>query len=187
MPDKSSLRAYFLKLRAGIPEPKREDASFSAAKNFLSKFGVKNTDIVSAYYPINNEINPLPIVSALNKDSITTALPVIVAQNEPLIFREWQYQNELVSDSFLKLSEPPASAKEVIPTIMIVPLLAFDTKGNRLGYGGGFFDRTIHGLKNVRTVGLAYDCQKADFLPVTEYDEKLDYVITEKDVIKFTP
>jgi 5-formyltetrahydrofolate cyclo-ligase len=191
MLDKSNLRKHFSKLRSNITPHEQKKAAELAADNFLSKITptIKYNDIISAYHPIGDEISPLPILGDLYKRGFATALPLIPNKNSPLIFRAWCDGNELCEHPVFKIKEPHANALELLPTIMIVPLLAFDLSGHRLGYGGGFFDRTIDKLKQqgheLTTIGLAYSCLQTDSLPIDKHDHQLDYVVTDKEVFKF--
>jgi 5-formyltetrahydrofolate cyclo-ligase len=178
--NKLSLRKKFSEIRSHISNENQNAASIKAAENFFEKIPLTISDIVSAYYPINNEISPLPILEKLKQRNIKTALPEII-KNSPLLFRQWQIGDALDNT---KIPQPLKTPQQVLPTIIIVPLLAFDKNNHRLGYGGGYFDRTISHLKNSGhkfiTVGLAYAVQKYDDdLPIESNDMRLDFIVTD--------
>ena len=137
--------------------------------------------MVSLYYPIRTEISPLAALSDKLPYNGDLCLPVVTGSGEPLEFRAWTSRDPLVDGAFG--AKVPKSGKIVTPDILIVPLLAFDVFGARLGYGGGYYDRTLEKLraaKEIRAVGFAYGAQRVDRLPVGEQDQKLDLYITEK-------
>ena len=138
------------------------------------------TNIVSAFHSFDTEISTFELFDKLVADGWITALPVVIAKNTPLVFRQWAPGDALVVGRW-NIKVPPEEAPEVLPDVLLVPLLAFDRKGFRLGYGGGFYDRTLarlRKLKSVVAVGLAYDGQRVDAVPHVDYDERLDWVLT---------
>lgn len=139
---------------------------------------------VSGYLPIRDEIDPLPAMRALIARGIRVGVPVIVARATPLRFREWRPDCTMVRGPFGTTA--PATGDWLTPDLLIVPLLAFDRAGHRLGYGGGYYDRTIAGLQGagpVRAVGFAYAGQEVARVPVEETDAPLDAVVTEAGVV----
>jgi 5-formyltetrahydrofolate cyclo-ligase len=139
---------------------------------------------VSGYLPIRDEIDPLPAMRALIARGLRVAVPVIAAKATPLGFREWTPDGAMVSGPFG--TRAPATGGWMTPELLIVPLLAFDRAGHRLGYGGGYYDRTIAGLRDagpVRAVGIAYAGQEVARVPVEETDAPLDAVVTEAGVV----
>lgn len=143
-------------------------------------------DIISAFHSFGSEISTLELFAQLVTDGWTTALPVVVAKNTPLVFRQWVPGEALVLGRW-DIKVPPESAPEVLPDVLLVPLLAFDRKGFRLGYGGGFYDRTLEklrGLKPVTAIGIAYAGQEVDDVPRDAYDQRLDWIMTEKETFK---
>ena len=154
-------------------------------KNWLA--GAGDFTNIAIYLPIQSEIDPLPIVKTVHNPNFSLCLPVIAAIDKPLLFKEWRPGDELVTGIFNIKS--PKNGKTVLPDLVIAPLLGFDHLGNRLGYGGGFYDRTIYELRNkikILVLGLAYNCQKVSkVLPVEETDQKLDYVLTEESIFSF--
>ena len=139
---------------------------------------------VSFYWPIRTEIDPRPLLEELSvvRD---VCLPVTTGY-APLIFRPWVPGAEMIADSFGV--EVPATEVEVIPQVLVVPMLAFDERGHRLGYGAGHYDRTLAKLRPlgpVVAVGFAYEAQLADALPIEPTDQPLDAIVTEAKVRRF--
>jgi 5-formyltetrahydrofolate cyclo-ligase len=133
---------------------------------------------LAGYMPMRTEINPLPAMSAHQG---LVGVPVIMAAATPLKFREWGPGVAMVAGDFGALI--PEEGAWVTPQVVIVPLLAFDARGFRLGYGGGFYDRTLQGLRAkgpVLAIGFAFEAQKVDAVPIDAFDQKLDLVVTEK-------
>ena len=142
--------------------------------------------VISAFHSFDTEISTFELFDKLVADGWTTALPVVVAKNTPLVFRQWAPGDALVLGRW-NIRVPPEAAPEVLPDVLLVPLLAFDRKGFRLGYGGGFYDRTLEklrALKKVTAIGIAYAGQEVDAVPYEEFDQRLDWIMTEKETIK---
>jgi 5-formyltetrahydrofolate cyclo-ligase len=143
--------------------------------------------IVSGFSPVKSEISPLPLMRRLADAGGALALPVIAGRGQPLTMRAWSFGAPLVPGVW-GIREPAADAPEVFPDILIVPLLAFDRRGYRLGYGGGYYDRTIARLraaKPITAIGIAFAAQQIDVVPTTPRDERLDLVLTESHTIDF--
>jgi len=141
--------------------------------------------IVSGFMPMKSEINPLPLVKKLAGQGARLALPVVAGRGKPLVMRAWTWGEPLVAGVW-GIREPKPQAAEVEPDILLVPLLAFDRGGYRLGYGGGYYDLTIAQLrvrKAVVAVGLAYAAQEVPKVPTTPRDARLDLVLTEREAI----
>jgi 5-formyltetrahydrofolate cyclo-ligase len=137
--------------------------------------------IVSAYWPMGDELDPRPLIHRIQAAGHTIGLPVVVAKGAPLIFRDWTPETRFVPGGF-KTEVPEATAPEVVPTVLLVPLLAFDLKGYRLGYGGGFYDRTLTKLRaagKITAIGFAYEGQLVGEVPRADYDQPLDAILTE--------
>lgn len=184
LPTKAELRAHYRALRLkNIPDVP-EIAAVQMAQHFLSAFSLGGGTVVSAYFPMRAEISPLPLMSLLREAGCITVLPVARARAQPLIFRFYDGRTTLTKGSF-GVMEPTPAQREMVPDVMIVPLLAFDDSGTRLGYGAGHFDMTIAGIKQARpvqTIGIAYDFQRAPHLPAESHDQRLDAVITDQAV-----
>jgi 5-formyltetrahydrofolate cyclo-ligase len=139
--------------------------------------------VLSGYMPMRTEIDPLPAMAAHQGP---VGVPVIVAKATPLRFREWSPGCPMVEGAFKAMI--PEEGAWVEPEVLIVPMLAFDARGYRLGYGGGFYDRTLEGLRArgpVLAVGFAFAAQEVAEVPTDEFDQRLDAVVTEKGVTIF--
>lgn len=142
---------------------------------------------ISGYWPLEGEIDVRPALEGYHAEGHPVGLPVVVAKGEALLFRRWEPGVDLVVGPF-KVLTPPAETGEVMPEILLVPMLAFDPDGYRLGYGGGFYDRTLAKLRargHALAVGVAYAAQEMAHVPRGPYDQPLDYVVTERAVFKF--
>lgn len=140
---------------------------------------------VSAYWPMGSEIDPRPAMTRLFGEGHPIGLPVIPGRRQPLVFRAWRPGQVLEPGGF-GTSRPAADQPVVVPRLLLVPLLAFDRAGYRLGYGGGFYDRTLATLRAqgpVTAVGVAFAVQEVPAVPRDETDERLDLVVTEAEVI----
>ena len=143
--------------------------------------------VVSGYIAFREEADPGLLLAALAKRGHPVALPVLVGRGKALAFRRWHPGMALVAHSFGML-EPPETAASLVPDILLVPLLAFDARGHRLGYGGGYYDRTLQALraeKTIEAIGLAYAGQEVALLPAGAHDERLDAVLTEEGLRRF--
>jgi 5-formyltetrahydrofolate cyclo-ligase len=143
--------------------------------------------IVSGFMPLKTEIDPLPLMRKLADAGAKLALPVVAGRGKPLIMRAWQWGEPLAAGPW-GLREPKLEAAEVEPDILLVPLLAFDRAGHRIGYGAGYYDMTIALLrarKPVTAVGIAFAAQEISAVPTTSRDARLDLVLTEREVIAF--
>jgi 5-formyltetrahydrofolate cyclo-ligase len=143
--------------------------------------------IVSGFSPLKTEINPLPLLRKLAEAGAKLALPVVVGRGKPLIMRSYAFGQPL-NEGVWGIREPKDDAPEVDPDILIVPLAAFDRRGNRIGYGAGYYDMTINALrakKKVIAVGISFAAQQFPTVPATERDERLDLVLTERETIDF--
>ncbi|HEY8163236.1 MAG: 5-formyltetrahydrofolate cyclo-ligase [Methylocystis sp.] len=141
--------------------------------------------IVSVYWPIRSELNTRPLIDALSENGYQVVLPVMHKVRHPLVFREFSPGDDLVKGPF-GLSEPAEDKPARDPDMIFSPLAAFDRRGFRLGYGGGIYDATLAELrprKKVAVVGLAYSCQETDRVPTEPHDQRLDYLVTERELI----
>ncbi len=147
--------------------------------------GLKAGGRVSGYWPKGDELDPRPAMAALAARGHPLGLPVVVAPGAPLAFRAWQEGDDLAPAGF-GLHEPTSSRPELTPDLLLVPLLAFDRRGGRLGYGGGFYDRTLARLRRGGrpiAVGLSYADQEQPSLPQATGDQRLDWIVTETETI----
>jgi 5-formyltetrahydrofolate cyclo-ligase len=181
---KAALRRDAAARRDALPAGARLAAGQAVAGHGLPVAVAPGT-VVSGFWPIRSEISPLPLMRRLADGGAALALPVIAGRAQPLTMRAWSFGAPL-ADGVWGIREPPPGAPEVFPDIIIVPLLAFDRRGHRLGYGAGHYDRTIARLratKPVITAGIAFAAQQFDEVPVTPRDEPLDLVLTEDGTI----
>ena len=156
-----------------------------AAREFPVILGCGNR-VVSGFHAFGDEINVLPLLARLARAGWETALPVVVAKGKPLEFRAWVPGAPLVPGRW-DIPQPPEGAKVVAPDVVLVPLLAFDRQGYRLGYGGGFYDRTLAGLraeKAITAIGVAFAGQEVQAVPRDSFDARLDYMMTEREIFR---
>ena len=160
------------------------DISFIQFKKILNKLNIKNSKIIGGYYPINCEISSLEILEKLETNKFKISLPV-TKENNVMDFYEWSFKKSLrVSKQGIP---EPFTEKKVFPDVLIVPLVGFDKKKFRLGYGGGFYDRYISRVlkfKKVLTIGFAFSFQELKTVPRNRFDQKLDFILTDKGIIK---
>jgi 5-formyltetrahydrofolate cyclo-ligase len=151
---------------------------------FADQLALPNGAIVAGYHPIRDEADPRALMSSLAARGHPLALPVVAVAHAALLFRSWKAGDALAPNAW-GIAEPLAGAAQVVPAVVLVPLLAFDASGHRLGYGGGYYDRTIAALPGVRTVGIAYAGQEVAAVPREPHDHTLDMIVTEKGVRRF--
>ena len=182
--DKAALRTATLARRDAMPADERQAAAAAiAARAFPVPVGAGT--VVSGFFPMRSEINPLPLLRKLAAEGAQLALPVIAGRGKPLTMRAWNQGDDLASGQW-GIREPTAQAREVDPDVLIVPLACFDRAGHRIGYGAGYFDMTIRrlrGIKPVVAVGIAFAQQEIDRVPANAHDEALDLVLTERETI----
>ncbi len=136
---------------------------------------------VSGFWPLADEFDPRPLIEHFHAAGHVIGLPVVIGRGQPLIFRRWQPGMTLVPGSF-RVPTPPPEAPEVTPAVVLAPLLAFDAAGYRLGYGGGFYDRTLAKLRavgHVLAIGVGYAAQEVPAVPREPTDQPLDWIVTE--------
>ncbi|MFQ5624485.1 MAG: 5-formyltetrahydrofolate cyclo-ligase [Paracoccaceae bacterium] len=179
---KAARAAAFARRRAAHAESAAADpAATRRLLDFVSR--LENVRIVSGYLPIRTEIDPVAAMSALFGQGKRVCVPVIRGSGQPLDFREWTPDAALQDGPFG--AKIPREGKLLRPDLLIVPLVAFDEKCYRLGYGGGFYDRTLEKLRasgRAIAIGLAYDGQCAPDLPVDPTDQMLDGIVTERSI-----
>ena len=183
--DKAGIREAALDLRAAVPR----EAAMTFARR-LARFGPDlarghGADVVSAFWSIGDEVPTRPLLDALDAAGFRVALPVTGKRGTPLVFRRWTPATVMVPGR-MAIPEPPTDAEVLVPDVLFVPLAAFDRRGHRIGYGAGFYDRSLAALraeKAVTAVGVAYAAQEVLFVPADAHDEPLDFVVTEKDTI----
>ena len=176
--NKSQIRKKILKIRKQ-KKIKKFTFNFDLILNILKRKKVLGK-IIGGYYPYNNEIDILQILEKFEKKKFIVTLPKI-KKNSQMNFFQWSTNDPLVINKF-GIPEP-ISNKVKFPDILLVPLVAFDKNFNRVGYGGGFYDRYIEKIrkrKKLVTIGFAYSFQKVKKIPTNNYDIKLDFIITNK-------
>ncbi|MFQ5974423.1 MAG: 5-formyltetrahydrofolate cyclo-ligase [Alphaproteobacteria bacterium] len=182
---KRELRAAARARRAELGAERGATASSAVVSRFLETEALAAEVIpdhaVAGYAPINDELDPTPLLRRLGEAGMTTALPVTAGKDRPLVFRRWAPGDRLVTGEFA-VPVPDERAPEITPALILVPMLAFDRRGNRLGYGAGYYDRTLRFLRRagrLTAVGLAFADQLVDAVPATDDDERLDWIVTE--------
>jgi len=176
-------RARRAELARALPDFAARIAAFADELSFPLGANIAGT------WPIRDEADPSALMTALAAKGHSLALPCIIAREEPLQFRKWSERDATIVNLF-GIAEPLEDAEVVAPQVVLVPMLAFDADGYRLGYGGGYYDRTLASLREagmVLAVGIAYAGQEVPRLPRKPHDEKLDLILTEKGVRRFTP
>jgi len=185
---KRALRRALLQDRAGLMAAHAGTARLAIRDRYLATFDPRPGTVVSAFWPMPGELDLRPLLDALDARGCVCALPVVVGRNLPLVFRAWAPGTPLVTSRF-GISEPGPECAEVRPAHALVPLLAFDAEGYRLGYGGGFYDRTLAELRGdgqgpVVAIGVGLEAQRRSSLPREPFDERLDWLVTEEAVIR---
>ncbi len=181
--DKATLRKSMLALRGHLSAEGLAAASEAVAAygvDWLIAAGAPRSGYVSSYRAIGSEIDTQPLERALLSAGFSLCLPVMAGKSKPLQFRRYELGDTLIS-TLWGIRQPSTTAAIIVPDVLLVPLLAVDAVGNRLGYGGGFYDRTLAALRQSRSiiaVGLALDDSRIDAVPQCDYDQRLDWVLT---------
>ena len=179
---KSELRASMIARRAAMPAAVRTEGSARIAKLGLGWLGASEGKgaVVSGFLSIGEELDTAPLLAALHAAGTALCLPVMQGRGNPLFFRAWA-PGDAMATAVWGIQQPTPERPVCEPDVLLVPLLAADRLGFRLGYGGGFFDRTLHELrlkKPLVAIGLAFDEQVVDAVPHLDYDEPLDWLLT---------
>jgi 5-formyltetrahydrofolate cyclo-ligase len=178
---KAELRAGRIAARDAIPPVERIEKSLAIASHGADAIELEAGAIVSGFLPIRSEADIRPLMASLRDRSARLCVPVIL-DRQTIVFRELVRGAELVAGTF-GTSGPGPDAAELDPQVMLVPLAAFDASGQRIGYGGGYYDRAIHRLLekgvNPRLIGIAFDCQEVASVPAEPHDIRLNAVLTE--------
>ena len=158
---------------------------FKLIFNLIRKHFHKKKIIIAGYYPSNYEVNILKFLEEASKKKFKITLPVIKSSNK-MSFKSWVFNEPLHVNRFGML-EPKNSKKKIIPDLILVPLVAFDNHLNRIGYGKGYYDRSLRKIRKIKksaiSLGVAYSFQKCKKIPTNNHDFKLDYIFTEKGII----
>lgn len=182
---KRTLRATALAQRTRAAEAAGPKAALLIARRLLGDFVFMKGAIVAAYAAVRGEVDPFPLMVALANQGHPLCLPQ--TRGDSIVFRAWKPGDPLVVGR-LSIPEPDDKAKERRPDLLIVPLVAFDRHGYRLGYGGGYYDRYLaehRAKRTLRAVGIAFAAQEVEELPREAADEPLDAVVTDERVIRF--
>lgn len=190
--EKAALRKSMIELREGFSPAFRAHAAGAVAAHAEALLGTAaglEVPQVSTFWAIGPEIDPVSLEAALVARGAQLCLPVMMGKTKPLEFRRYAHGDE-VRERMWGIREPLASAPVVDPDVVLVPLLAVDLSGARLGYGGGFYDRTLGALrqrKTIAAVGLCYDEQVVDAVPHLHYDERIDWILTPTGLRRCRP
>lgn len=189
-PDDPAAAKRRCRAAAGEARARAQAAAGAAAGPKLAAIGLGFLDMepatVSGFKPFADEVDVLPLMARLAGEGWRTALPVVAGRDKPLMFRAWAPGEPTVAGAW-SIPVPPESAPEVQPDVLLVPMLAFDRGGFRLGYGGGFYDRTLSALRAVKpviAVGVAFAGQEMAEVPREAHDEPLDWILTEHGPIR---
>lgn len=183
---KRQIRAEQKRLRTAMKPKEKRKADRAIVRQALGSVPIRKTDIIAGYWPLPAEPDIRLLLEIFAEQGRICALPVIEHEKEPLTFRRYRPGDALSEHPSLKIQEPLDTAPAVLPTVLLVPLLAFDAEGNRLGFGGGYYDRTIAFLRDAYetlAVGIGYAFQQIPVVPHARHDERLDCIVTEKGVI----
>jgi 5-formyltetrahydrofolate cyclo-ligase len=161
-------------------------AGAAAAEQFLAAIKLKRGAAVSGYWPLEGEFDPRPLMERLVERGHPIGLPVVIGRDQPLQFRDWRPGIALVPGPF-RVPTPPPDSPLLDPRVLLVPMLAFDHEGYRLGYGGGFYDRTLEQLRargGALAIGTAFDGQEVAHVPHADFDQPLDWIVTERRALR---
>lgn len=183
--DKAALRKTAFAARKIAHGQGLDEAANAALLKVLED--MPGAEIIAGYMPIRTEVSPLPTMTILYGQEKRICVPVITGEGQPLEFHEWVPGGEMVDGPFG--AQVPKSGAVLVPDVLIMPLVAFDAKGTRLGYGGGFYDRSLEQIsscKQVKAIGFAYSAQKMTHLPREATDWPLDLIVTERGANDFS-
>lgn len=190
---KYQLRQQFRTLRDLIPSSYRQEAALLAVKQFVHHPWFIQSEHIACYLPLKSEFDSLPIIEAIWRAKKRCYLPILSQLNEKLLtFVQYVYGDKLRKNCF-SILEPSATNRQILPQaldLVILPLIAYDNQGHRLGTGGGYYDKTFAWLKDgpvckPQLIGLGYQTQQATLLPADPWDVLLEGVITESTIIDF--
>ncbi len=182
---KAGLRKQAHERRAALSPQDRADAAKAVSAHFFSGVSYYAQDVIAGYWRIRDELDCQPILIRLMDSGQKVVLPVVAGPDQPLDLRVWEADAPLYEAGFGTLA-PSDLAPRAVPDVVLMPLLGFDAAGTRLGYGGGYYDRTLATLaKRPRLIGLAFAAQELDHIPREDHDIPLDGVVTEDGVRMF--
>jgi 5-formyltetrahydrofolate cyclo-ligase len=186
---KPQMRRQALARRRQIPCQTSQDFARSLAKTGLELVEKFAPRCSGAYVSLPEEASTEFLLQKLAEKNLTVALPITGRKEDPLSFRAWR-PGDLLNKGKMGILEPVSSAAELLPDLLFVPLAGFDRAGYRIGYGGGYYDRTLAKLRSLQkivAIGLGFACQEVGKVPVEAHDQKLDYVLTEAELITCQP
>jgi 5-formyltetrahydrofolate cyclo-ligase len=184
---KRELRRAMLERRASFGDAERQAAAQALVDMYRRERPFAPKGIVTGFWPINDELDIRPLMQALADAGCQLALPVVQGKGRPLVFRAWSPGEPLDAGVF-GTAHPTADRPALEPDALLVPLLACDEEGWRVGYGGGFYDRTLRGLRarrSVVAVGVGFSLQFIKAVPHGADDERLDWLLTDKRACAF--
>jgi 5-formyltetrahydrofolate cyclo-ligase len=185
---KTALRREALALRGAVGAEARAGLSLRLVDEGLRLARRWRPGSVSAFHPLRDEPDTLPLLTALAAEGFATALPVVIGRGSPLAFRLWR-PGEPTRAGPMSILEPLATAPAVEPDLLFVPLACFDRRGHRIGYGAGYYDRSLarlRAIKPVHAVGVAYGVCEVAAVPYEAHDESLDAIVTEQETMLFS-
>ncbi len=184
---KRALRVELRARRARLAAAAAPDVPDAAARSLMRALAAMPVTTLAGYWPMGDEFDARPAMNAAAAQGWSCALPVVTGRDAPLVFRCWHPGDELEAGGF-GTSVPRLTRGEILPDIVLVPLLGFDATGLRLGYGGGYYDRTLAQLRargGIRAIGLAFAGQEVTIVPADGFDQRLDWIITEGGLRRF--
>ncbi len=184
--EKARLRRLASRRRGRIPPAARRDKALAIARQAGLVRQLARGGVVSCFSTFGNELDTGPLVAALDRLGCRLALPVVGRKGHPLLFRPWKPGDEMKPGPF-GILQPLPEKGNVVPDLFLTPLLLFDRDGYRLGYGGGFYDRTLaaaRAKKKILAIGLGFEDQAFPRVPRESFDERLDGVMTEEGLIR---
>jgi len=184
---KQEIRKKFTSIRRAIANTQTKRSAEMVKVTFEKHFSLIKGEAVFGYYPINHELDILPLLKELKKQGGDIYLPHVTCDTKPLQFKEWSCETPLKKARYGVWEPDVATVTSVKPCYVLVPMLAFNKRGFRLGYGGGYYDRTIAQLRKknaITVIGVAYQCQECDNLPIEAHDERVDWILTEENIYK---
>jgi 5-formyltetrahydrofolate cyclo-ligase len=185
---KDEIRNIFREKRTKISDRARKLKNRDITKNFYANISIKPKSVIAGYIPFGSEVDISLLLEMYEDDGHTLCLPCVDEKDSPMVFRKYKKGVELVTNKNLKIQEPPEHFEEVIPNLIITPLVAFDSSGSRLGMGAGYYDRTfdyLNGFNDFIAVGVAFAVQQTEYIKRETHDFKMDAVVTEEKVLVF--
>ena len=182
---KAALREEALARRKGLRGDVRERLTSRLVEEGVRLARLWKPSVASAFHPIRGEPDTLALLAALNADGFATALPVVAGRDAHLDFRLWKPGDPTLVGQ-MGIPEPPDCAPSIDPDLLFVPLACFDRQGHRIGYGAGYYDRSLmrlRAMKKVHAVGVAYGVCEVAAVPYEAHDQRLDVILTEQETI----